>query len=110
MIFGDRDEREAKKMQPRISEINTVYESLESLSDIEIRNRVQEIKKEIQDNLTPLEDELEDLSEKYQTEADENNKINLGNNIDRLSKNLKEQTQSTLNENLAEVFAIVKDK
>ena len=109
MIFGDRDEREAKKMQPRISEINTVYESLESLSDIEIRNRIQEIKKEIQDNLTPLEDELEDLSEKYQTEADENKKINLGNNIDRLSKNLKEQTQSTLNENLAEVFAIVKD-
>ena len=109
MIFGDRDEREAKKMQPRISEINSIYESLESLSDIEIRNRVQEIKKEIQDNLTPLEDELEDLSEKYQTEADENKKINLGNNIDRLSKNLKEQTQSTLNENLAEVFAIVKD-
>ena len=109
MIFGDRDEREAKKMQPRISEINTVYESLESLSDIEIRNRIQEIKKEIQDNLTPLEDELEDLSEKYQTEADENKKIYLGNKIDSLSKNLKEQTQSTLDENLAEVFAIVKD-
>ena len=109
MIFGDRDEREAKKMQPRISEINSIYESLESLSDIEIRNRVQEIKKEIQDNLTPLEDELEDLSEKYQTEADENKKIYLGNKIDSLSKNLKEQTQSTLDENLAEVFAIVKD-
>ena len=109
MIFGDRNEREAKKMQPRISEINTIYESLVSLSDVEIRNRIQEIKQEIQDNLTPLEEELEELGEKYQTEPDENKKINLGNKIDSLSKNLKEQTQVALDKHLPEVFAIVKD-
>lgn len=109
MIFGDRDKREANKMQPRISQINSIYESLAGLSDDEIRKRIQEIKQEIQDVLIPLENELEELNESYQIEPDENKKISLGNNIDRLSKNLKNETQSTLDLHLPEVYAIIKD-
>ena len=109
MIFGDRDKREANKMQPIISEINDIYASLESISDDEIRKRIQVIKQDIQDILTPLENELEDLNENYQIEPDENKKINLGNNIDRLAKDLKEKTQSVLDDHLSEVFAIIKD-
>ena len=109
MIFGDRDEREAKKIQPRISEINTIHDTLKDLSDKEIRSRIQVIKQDIQSILTPLENELDELSEKYQIESDEDKKIILGNNIDRLSVNLKNKTQSTLDEQLPEVYAIVKD-
>ncbi|MCD6176304.1 MAG: DEAD/DEAH box helicase, partial [Candidatus Cloacimonetes bacterium] len=109
MIFGDRDKREANKMQPRISQINSIYDSLKSISDDEIRKRIQVIKQDIQDILTPLEDELEELNENYQIEPDENKKIGLGNNIDLLAKNLKEKTQSVLNDYLPEVFAIIKD-
>ena len=109
MIFGDRDKREAKKMQPRISQINSIYESLADLSDVEFRHRIQEIKQDIQDVLTPLENELEELNENYQIEPDENKKISLGNNIDRLAKDLKDKTQSVLDNHLSEVYAIIKD-
>ena len=109
MIFGDRDKREANKMLPRISQINSIYNSLESLSDGEIRKRIQVIKQDIQKILNPLEDELEELNKNYQIEPDENKKIGLGNNIDRLTENLKERTQSVLDGHLPEVFAIIKD-
>ncbi len=109
MIFGDRDEREAKKMQPRISEINIIYDTLKDLSDDAIRGRVKEIKQDIQNILLPLENELDELSEKYQTEPDEDKKISLGNNIDSLAVNLKNKTQTILDEQLPEVYAIVKD-
>jgi len=109
MIFGDRDKREANKMLPRISQINSIYNSLESLSDEEIRKRTQVIKQDIQKILNPLEDELEELNKNYQIEPDENKKIGLGNNIDRLTENLKEKTQSVLDGHLPEVYAIIKD-
>ncbi len=109
MIFGDRNKREANKMQPRISEINIIYDTLVSKSDEEIKDRIQVIKQDIQDLLNPLESELEELSGNYQIEPDENKKIGLGNNIDRLTKNLKEETQSVLDDYLPEVFAIIKD-
>ncbi|NQT64916.1 MAG: preprotein translocase subunit SecA, partial [FCB group bacterium] len=70
---------------------------------------MQTIKQDIQDVLTPLENELEELNENYQIEPDENKKINLGNNIDRLSIDLKDKTQFVLDSHLSEVFAIVKD-
>ncbi|MCF7858187.1 MAG: preprotein translocase subunit SecA [Candidatus Cloacimonetes bacterium] len=108
-IFGDREDREAKKMLPRISEINEHIEQLKKLSDEAIKIRVQQIKEEIQNTLNPLETELEDLNREYQTEPEENKKTTLGNNIDKLEKKLKEETQSILDENLPEVFAIVKD-
>ena len=109
IIFGDRDKREANKMQPRISQINSIYDSLKSISDNEIRKQIQVIKQDIQKILTPLENELEELNENYQIEPDENKKIGLGNNIDLLAKNLKDKTQSVLNDHLPEVFAIIKD-
>ncbi|MCK5051262.1 MAG: preprotein translocase subunit SecA [Candidatus Cloacimonetes bacterium] len=109
MIFGDRDKREASKMQPRIDEINSIYDTLESISDDEIRKRIQEIKQDIQNILAPLEDELEELNKNYQIEPDENKKISLGNNIDGLTKNLKEKTQLILDDHLPEVFAIIKE-
>ncbi|MDP8202677.1 MAG: preprotein translocase subunit SecA [Candidatus Tenebribacter burtonii] len=109
IIFGDRDKREANKMQPRISQINSIYDSLKSISDNEIRKQIQVIKQDIQKILTPLENELEELNENYQIEPDENKKIGLGNNIDLLAKNLKDKTQSVLNDYLPEVFAIIKD-
>jgi len=109
IIFGDRDKREAKKMLPKISQINNIYNSLAHLSDKAIKERIQTIKQDIQDVLTPLENELEELNENYQIEPDENKKINLGNNIDRLAKDLKDKTQFVLDGHLSEVYAIIKD-
>ncbi len=108
-IFGDRTEREIKKIHPLVNEINTIITTLENKSDDDIRNRIQEIKKEIQSDIVPFEKEITDLQEKYQNEPDENKKNSIGNDIDRLSEKIKEHTQSLLDKYLPEVYAIVKE-
>ena len=108
-IFGDRTVREMKKFQPVLQEILDFYPTLESMSDVELRARIQEIQTGIKEELSPIEEELKEVEKSYQTEANDNKKITIGNNIDRLAKNLKEMNQQFLDDNMVEVFAIVKD-
>jgi len=50
-IFGDRHERETKKVQPIVDEVNRIFETLHDLSDEELRGKTTEfrefIKKEM---------------------------------------------------------------
>jgi len=108
-VFGDRYQRELKKILPILNKISEIYPSLEALSDEELRDKIQEIKQNIHEQLSNQEQELEEIEKEYQLEPDENKKNSMGNEIDRLKDNLKKNTQSVLDENLPEVFAIVKD-
>ncbi|MBT3169302.1 MAG: preprotein translocase subunit SecA [Candidatus Cloacimonetes bacterium] len=108
-IFGDQVEREIKKIQPLVDEIIEKFALLSDISDAELKEKIQKIKHEIQATLKIEEDELLELRKKYQTEADESKRIAIGNNIDKLSQNLKQHTQDLLDENLTEVFAIIKE-
>jgi len=108
-FFGDHKEREIKKISPLVDEINKHFVDLDKLSDDELRARITEIREDIRTKLTPLEEEYEELAASYQTEADENKKHSIGNKMDVLKKQLKEENQLTLDGYLVEVFAIIKD-
>jgi len=108
-FFGDHKERELKKIEPLVEEINQHFIDLDKLSDDELRARILEIRADIRTKLTPLEEEYEELAASYQTEADENKKHSIGNKMDVLKKQLEEENQATLDSYLVEVFAIVKD-
>jgi preprotein translocase subunit SecA len=108
-LFGDRRTREIKLLQPIVDNILAYDDKFQKLSDEEIKDRVIAIKRDIQDTLKPLEEELENLQKDYQQEPVENRKVSIGNEIDRKQKILKEDTQSKLDEHLPEVFAIIKD-
>jgi DNA-binding transcriptional regulator GbsR (MarR family) len=73
-IFGDRNEREMRRFQPVLEEILKIYPGLEKLSENDLKSRIQETKKKIQEELKPQEKELADIQEKYQLEPDENKK------------------------------------
>jgi len=108
-LFGDRHQREMKRLQPILDDINSRFYEMENLSDNELRDRVKVIKKDIRSQLQPIEDELEELREEYRQEADENKKNNIGNIIDKKAENLKQLKQDILDGYLPEVYAIVKD-
>ena len=40
-LLGSRHKREAKKLQPLVDEINTVFEGLSPLSDNQLRGKTQ---------------------------------------------------------------------
>ncbi len=108
-IFGDRTEREMKKIQPIVDEINAKMVELEQLSDNDLRSKVTNIKENIQNELRTEEQKLEELQKEYQTEANESKRISIGDKIDRFQEKLKTHTQTVLDNNLVEIFAIVKE-
>jgi len=108
-LFGNRYDREMKKNQPVIDEINSFFQKMQPQSDNEIKDRILTIKVEIQELLEPLEIKLAELKKKYQLEANDSVKNNIGNEIDSKAKRLKEESQSILDDHLPEVFAIIKD-
>ncbi len=108
-IFGDPYQREMKKISPILQQIKEFFPGLEKMSDTELKTRIQEIKKDIRSKLEDQENELSELQKKYQLEPDENKKNSIGNEIDKLKENLKQLTQTILDEHLPEVYAIIKD-
>ena len=108
-IFGDRKDRELKKLYPVVDEINEIYETLDKLSDDELRDRTIAIKDRIQKKLESFEKNIEELRKDYETELNEDKKERLGDHLDEKTEELKEVTQGVLDDELPETFAIVTD-
>ncbi len=51
-IFGDKNERELKKLWPIVEEINQHYEKLRKLSDAELQRKTEEFKQRLQEGET----------------------------------------------------------
>ncbi|HQO17949.1 MAG TPA: preprotein translocase subunit SecA [Candidatus Cloacimonas sp.] len=108
-IFGDKNSQDLKHYEPIVGEINEIYTGLEQYEDEQLIARVQEIKQEIADKLTPLNSELSELQKNYREAREDSERNRLDNTIDSKKKELKQLTKSTLDDYLPEVFAIVKD-
>ncbi len=108
-IFGDKKEQFLKNIYPIISDINDIYETLASETDEQIKDRINNIKSELQEELKKDFAEVEKQREEYITEPDESKKDSLSNKLDEKRKEVKEKVQELLDNKLIEVFAIVKD-
>ncbi|MCB5230397.1 MAG: preprotein translocase subunit SecA [Candidatus Cloacimonas sp.] len=108
-IFGDKTSRDLKRVEPILEKIKEIYPTLESKTDDEIRSRVNEIKEELREHLTPFIEELTELQQQFENEADESHKERTENEIDRQIEELKIIRQKALDGYLPEVYAIVKD-
>ena len=108
-IFGDKHEKTLKPIYPIINEINEKYATLASLSDDELRARITEIKSNFKSLLDPEFEGIDQLHKEYITEINDVKKDKLSNDLDVLKASVKQKVQDLLNDNLVEVFAIVKD-
>jgi preprotein translocase subunit SecA len=108
-MFGDKNVRDYKKIEPILERIKEKTDSLEKISDEELRERVNDIRKELKDYLEPYISNLNELRDHFQKEHEEGEKDRLENEIDRKTEELKEIRQQILDQYLPEVFAIVKD-
>jgi len=108
-LFGDKSAKEIRKYLPVVDEINEIYKDLGQYDDEQLKDRIQQIKAEIEVKLQPLREELLELGRVYREEPDEVERTKLDNDIDRTKKELKAFTKSTLDDYLPEVYAIIKD-
>src|SRR5690625_4794563 len=60
-LFGNRNEREVKKLQRIIDEINSYAEEFKALTDEELKGKTAEFKARIKDVLRPIEERQEEI-------------------------------------------------
>ncbi len=60
-IFGSKHDRDVKRMRPIVARINEIYETLNDLSDEELRQKTDQFKKRIEDAVGDIRREIERL-------------------------------------------------
>ena len=106
-IFGDKHEKDLKVLWPIIDEINGHYETIQNLTDDELRNKTKEFKEKIQ---THTEETRKIISElKTRLQSDEEFDRNAAyDELDELEEKLNDEYEEILDELLPEAFAVVK--
>lgn len=109
-IFGSKSNRDVKSVAPIIAEINENFLSYQNLSHDELRQKTQDFKYRIQQYLSEIDEQINKLSEKAETEELElEEKENIFSQVDKLQKERDEAIEEILNEILPEAFAVVKE-
>ena len=108
-VFGSRHDREVKKLQPLVDEINAIADRLQGLSEEELKAQTDKFRGIIAERTQPLKDEIAGLREekRHAEEADERDR--LSRRINELDDDLKATLEEVLEEILPEAFATVKE-
>ena len=108
-VFGNKNDREYKAMQPVVVQINEEYEKLKGLTNDELRNKTVEFKQRIAEHLKAIDKEIADLKETAEAEEDLQLKDDHYKKVDELRKERDKQLEVVLKEILPEAFAVVKE-
>ncbi|GAC1419397.1 MAG: preprotein translocase subunit SecA [Gemmatimonadaceae bacterium] len=69
-LFGTRHERERKRVQPIVDEINEHYARLQTISEEELRGQTEKFRERIRERTTEIEKRIADLREQKRVMAD----------------------------------------
>ncbi|HOP49653.1 MAG TPA: preprotein translocase subunit SecA [Ignavibacteriales bacterium] len=108
-FFPDKHQKALSEIYPIVDEINKIYETLNDLSDDELRAKVQGLKEKIQNGTQNLREEIHNLEEQLKIETDEEKVLDITNVLKAKEKELDELYEDILWEILPEAYAIVKD-
>jgi preprotein translocase subunit SecA len=110
-IFGTKSEKDIQNLQVRVTEINSIYSTLTSISNDELRKKSADLKAKIQESIRSQTDELLTIKAKINGDAemDVNTKEDLYKEIDEIEKDSIKKIEETLDEILPEAFAILKE-
>jgi preprotein translocase subunit SecA len=108
-LFGSRHDREVKKLQPLVDEINGIADRLESFSEEELKGQTEKFREIIRERTRELEDRLSELRETKRHTEDADDRDRLTRDINETEDELKATIQSVLDELLPEAFATVKE-
>jgi preprotein translocase subunit SecA len=111
LFGGSKSDKDVKKIQPIVAEINRIYGELQSLSHDELRNKTNEFRQRISDYLKDIDAQIAEqkqLAEEHAADEIQDREA-IYNEIDKLIKRRDEQIEEILEQILPEAFAVVKD-
>ncbi|NMC39911.1 MAG: preprotein translocase subunit SecA, partial [Bacteroidales bacterium] len=109
LFLGNKYERDIKEITPFVEKIHREYELLKNLSNDQLRQKSDELRAGIHEDLKEDEAEIAALRAKAEAEEDVYLKEELYNEVDKLDKQLEKKLESVLDRYLPLAFAIVKD-
>ncbi len=110
-IFGNKHEKDIKKILPIVDEINAEYEKLKSVSNDELRGMTGVFREEIKNHLQEIEGKIEDLQKHIESnpDMDIDEKELVYDQIDELKLEKDKQVEEVLERILPRAFAVVKE-
>ena len=107
-LFGNKATRDIKEIKPIVDKILSIYPDIEKLSNDEIRNKIDEIKANLQNKVKANKDKIEELNSKISS-TDIDKRQPIFDAIDKIEEEILLHYEEELKEVLPVVFAIVKD-
>ncbi|HYU51586.1 MAG TPA: preprotein translocase subunit SecA, partial [Gemmatimonadaceae bacterium] len=114
-VFGTRHERERKRVQPIVDEINEHYARLQTISDDELRAQTEKFRRRIGEVTSEVETRIAELKEKKRVTADPAARDDLDNELSGVDgrggaeAELRIAIRDVLEELLPEAFATVRE-
>ena len=114
-VFGSRHDRERKRVQPIVDEINSHGERLQSLAEAELRGQTDRFREIIRERTAEIEQRIVELKEQKRVAKDPaereavDNELGGGDGRGGLEGQLREILRDTLDEILPEAFATVRE-
>lgn len=111
LFGGSKSDKDVKKIQPVIAEINRFFNEFQSLSNDELRSKTAQFRQRIQAHLVDIDKEIADKKAEAEIEnADDiQARETVYNDVDKLVKKRDEQIEEILRTILPEAFAVVKE-
>ena len=111
LFGGSKSEKDVKKIQPKVAEINQHFNSYQSLTNDQLRNKTGEFRQRIKDHLTAIDDEIAATNKKAEELLfnDLLGKDAIYQQVDKLKKDRDKKIEEVLDEILPEAFATVKE-
>ncbi|MBE6244741.1 MAG: preprotein translocase subunit SecA [Bacteroidales bacterium] len=108
-LFGSKEERDLKAIKPILNKVLSEYDRVDALSDNELREETNKIRKIIRDRISSDVESRKALKIKLEdVEISAREKEKLAAEDDRLKKKINEDVEVVLNEVLPVAFAIMK--
>ncbi|MGM9815557.1 MAG: preprotein translocase subunit SecA [Lepagella sp.] len=108
-IFGDQSERSVRPLWNRLkTEINPISEEILTISNDELRARIDKVRDHIRGNAAEYKKQMDDIRAQIET-LDYDKRESLWKKIDDLREEMFTQYARDLDEALPEVFAVVKE-
>ena len=107
-IFGSKAERDLKQLRPILDKVLAAYETVDKLSDDQLRAKTEQLKKLIADRISADRQRIEEIKAELEKDIPVEQKEKLASESDKLTKKVDEEVEAVLNEILPEAFAVMK--
>ncbi|NLJ82368.1 MAG: preprotein translocase subunit SecA, partial [Bacteroidales bacterium] len=110
-MFGTKSDKDIKELNPLLKKIQEVYPLIEQLSNDALREKTNEFKQRIREEVKEESDRIQEIKTNLDTDFDMDigEKEKLYSEIESLEDSVYSQTEKILLDILPEAFAVVKE-